>query len=143
MKYANLNQSQLALKIGKSQSSIANKIRLLNLDENIQNAVNAKLISERHARALLGAQEDKQQDYLDRILKKGLSVSQTEKMIKADQEKQEPKKKTLLKGITRNMKIALNTIHQAVKMVEHAGVDLEMREEESEDHVTVIIRFQK
>ena len=129
MKYANLNQSQLALKIGKSQSSIANKIRLLNLDENIQNAVNAKLISERHARALLGAQEDKQQDYLDRILKKGLSVSQTEKMIKADQEKQEPKKKTLLKGITRNMKIALNTIHQAVKMVEHAGVDLEMREE--------------
>ena len=45
MKYANLNQSQLALKIGKSQSSIANKIRLLNLDENIQNAVNAKLIS--------------------------------------------------------------------------------------------------
>ena len=41
------------------------------------------------------------------------------------------------------MKIALNTIHQAVKMVEHAGVDLEMREEESEDHVTVIIRFQK
>ncbi len=143
MKYANLNQSQLALKIGKSQSSIANKIRLLNLDENIQNAVNAKLISERHARALLGAQEDKQQDYLDRILKKGLSVSQTEKMIKADQEKTEPKKKQLLKGITRNMKIALNTIRQAVKMVEHAGVDLDMKEEESEDYVTVIIRFQK
>ena len=91
----------------------------------------------------MGAQEDKQQDYLDRILKKGLSVSQTEKMIKADQEKTEPKKKQLLKGITRNMKIALNTIHQAVKMVEHAGVDLDMKEEESEDYVTVIIRFQK
>lgn len=143
MKYANLNQSQLALKIGKSQSSIANKIRLLNLDENIQNAVNAKLISERHARALLGAPQDKQQDYLDKILKKGLSVSQTEKMIKADQTPSEPKKKTLLKGITRNMKIALNTIHQAVKMVEQAGIDLDMKEEESEDHVTVIIRFQK
>jgi len=143
MKYANLNQSQLALKIGKSQSSIANKIRLLNLDENIQNAVNAKLISERHARALLGAPQDKQQDYLDKILKKGLSVSQTEKMIKADQMPSEPKKKTLLKGITRNMKIALNTIHQAVKMVEQAGIDLDMKEEESEDHVTVIIRFQK
>lgn len=143
MKYANLNQSQLALKIGKSQSSIANKIRLLNLDENIQNAVNAKLISERHARALLGAKEEKQQDYLDRILKKGLSVSQTEKMIKADQEKQEPKKKAFLKGVTRNMKIALNTIHQAVKMVEHAGIALDMKEEESEDTVTVTIRFQK
>lgn len=93
MKYANLNQSQLALKIGKSQSSIANKIRLLNLEDNIQNAVNAKLISERHARALLGVDPEKQQDYLDKILKKGLSVSQTEKMVRADKEQEQPKKK--------------------------------------------------
>lgn len=143
MKYANLNQSQLALKIGKSQSSIANKIRLLNLDENIQNAVSAKVISERHARALLAVEPQKQQEYLDKIVKKGLSVSQTEKMVKADQEKGEPKKKAMLKGITRNMKIALNTIHQAVKMVEKAGVDLQMREEESDEYVTVTIRFQK
>lgn len=143
MKYANLNQSQLALKIGKSQSSIANKIRLLNLDENIQNAVNAKLISERHARALLGTEPQKQQDYLDKIIKKGMSVSQTEKMIKQDKETNEPKKKSMLKGVTRNMKIALNTIHQAVKMVEKAGVEFQMKEEESEDYVTVTIRFQK
>ncbi len=143
MKYANLNQSQLALKIGKSQSSIANKIRLLNLEDNIQNAVNAKLISERHARALLGVDPEKQQDYLDKILKKGLSVSQTEKMVRADKEQEQPKKKVMLKGITRNMKIALNTIRQALKMVEKAGIELETKEEESEDYVTVIIRFQK
>jgi len=143
MKYANLNQSQLALKIGKSQSSIANKIRLLNLDENIQNAVNAKMITERHARALLSAQPQKQQDYLDKILKKGLSVSQTEKMIKADQTSATPKKKIMLKGITRNMKIALNTIHQAVKMVEKTGVELDIKEEESEEDVILTIRFHK
>ena len=143
MKYANLNQSQLALKIGKSQSSIANKIRLLNLDDNIQNAVNAKLISERHARALLGADAQKQQDYLDKILKKGLSVSQTERMIKADQNEGEPKKRLLLKGVTRNMKIALNTIHQAVKMVEKTGVDIQMKEAESDDEVIVTLRFHK
>ena len=143
MKYANLNQSQLALKIGKSQSSIANKIRLLNLEDNIQNAVNAKLISERHARALLGVDPEKQQDYLDKILKKGLSVSQTEKMVRADKEQEQPKKKVMLKGITRNMKIALNTIRQALKMVEKAGIELETKEEESEDYVTVTIRFQK
>lgn len=143
MKYANLNQSQLALKIGKSQSSIANKIRLLNLDENIQNAVNAKLISERHARALLGTEVAKQQDYLDKILKKGMSVSQTEKMVKADKETASPKKKMMLKGVTRNMKIALNTIHQALKMVDKAGIEFQTKEEESEDYVTVTIRFQK
>ena len=131
MKYANLNQSQLALKIGKSQSSIANKIRLLNLEDNIQNAVNAKLISERHARALLGVDPEKQQDYLDKILKKGLSVSQTEKMVRADKEQEQPKKKVMLKGITRNMKIALNTIRQALKMVEKAGIELETKKKKA------------
>lgn len=58
MKYAGINQSQLALRVGKSQSSIANKIRLLNLDEEVQEAVSARRISERHARALLGLDEE-------------------------------------------------------------------------------------
>lgn len=142
MKYANLNQSQLALKIGKSQSSIANKIRLLNLDENIQNAVNAKMISERHARALLSVTPEKQQDYLEKIIKKGLSVSQTEKMVK-ESDPANSKKKIMLKGVTRNIKIAINTIHQAIKMVEKTGVDMTTTEEESDDFVIVNIRFKK
>lgn len=141
MKYAEISQSQLALRIGKSQSSIANKIRLLNLDDNIQNAVNTKLISERHARALLSVESDKQQDFLDKILKKGLSVSQTEKLIK--KEKKEPVKKAFLKGITRNTKIAINTIRQAVAMVERTGVDVEVKEQESDEDVVITIRFSK
>ena len=62
MKYSGLNQSQLALRVGKSQSSIANKIRLLNLDEDVQEAVSTKKISERHARALIGLDEEKWHD---------------------------------------------------------------------------------
>lgn len=144
MKYSNLNQSQLALKIGKSQSSIANKIRLLNLDENIQNAVNAKMISERHARALLSIDVPKQQDFLDKILKKNLSVSQTEKLIKEElSDHKDKKKKIMLKGVTRNVKIALNTINQAVKMVKKTGIDVSTSEEESEDYVTISIRVRK
>ena len=141
MKYSSLNQSQLALRIGKSQSSIANKIRLLNLDDNIQNAVSAKLISERHARALLGADKEKQQDFLDKIIKKGLSVAQTEKMVKEDKGKTE--KKPVLKGITRNMRIAMNTIHQAVKMVQRTGVEVIVKEEETQDDVMITLRFPK
>ncbi|MDE6476455.1 MAG: ParB/RepB/Spo0J family partition protein [Erysipelotrichaceae bacterium] len=141
MKYSSLNQSQLALRIGKSQSSIANKIRLLNLDDNIQNAVSAKLISERHARALLGADKEKQQDFLDKIIKKGLSVAQTEKMVKEDKGKIE--KKPVLKGITRNMRIAMNTIHQAVKMVQRTGVEVIVKEEETQDDVMITLRFPK
>ena len=69
MKYSGLNQSQLALRVGKSQSSIANKIRLLNLDEDVQEAVSTKKISERHARALIGLDEEKQHDALEKIVK--------------------------------------------------------------------------
>mgnify|MGYP000721334260 FL=1 len=61
MRFTGVNQSELALRVGKSQSAIANKIRLLQLDENIQNAVSAHQITERHARALLGLDSDKQQ----------------------------------------------------------------------------------
>lgn len=141
MKYSSLNQSQLALRIGKSQSSIANKIRLLNLDDNIQNAVSAKLISERHARALLGVDQVKQQDFLDKIIKKGLSVSQTEKLVKEDKVKNV--KKPVLKGVTRSMRIAMNTIHQAVNMVKRTGVEVIVNEEETQDDVIITLRFPK
>ncbi len=141
MKYSSLNQSQLALRIGKSQSSIANKIRLLNLDDNIQNAVSAKLISERHARALLGVNQEKQQDFLDKIIKKGLSVSQTEKLVKEDKVKNV--KKPMLKGVTRSMRIAMNTIHQAVNMVKRTGVEVVVKEEETQDDVIITLRFPK
>ena len=60
MKVSGCTQSELALKVGKSQSSVANKIRLLNLSENVQNAVSSKIITERHARSLLKLNEKQQ-----------------------------------------------------------------------------------
>ena len=141
MKYAGINQSQLALRVGKSQSSIANKIRLLNLDEEVQEAVSARRISERHARALLGLDEEKQKQTLQKIEKRGLTVAQTEKLLK--EEAQGPKKKVMLKGISKSIRIALNTIHQAVSMVNRAGCEALMQEEEREDDVIITIRIPK
>ena len=143
MKYSGLNQSQLALRVGKSQSSIANKIRLLNLDEDVQEAVSTKKISERHARALIGLDEEKQHDALDKIVKKGMTVAQTEKMLKEQAQPKKEKKKVMLKGISKNIKIAINTIHQAVNMVNRAGTAAEINEEEHEDEVIITIRIPK
>lgn len=140
MRYANINQSQLATRMGKSQSSIANKIRLLNLDQETQDAISMKKISERHARALLTVEEEKRPEVLHKIIEKGLNVAQTEKMIK---EKQQPKPKQLAKGITRNLKIALNTVRQAVKMVERSGCIVNMKETESEEEIIIELRFPK
>lgn len=143
MKYSGLNQSQLALRVGKSQSSIANKIRLLNLDEDVQEAVSTKKISERHARALIVLDEEKQHDALDKIVKKGMTVAQTEKMLKEQAQPKKEKKKVMLKGISKNIKIAINTIHQAVSMVNRAGTAAEINEEEHEDEVIITIRIPK
>ncbi len=141
MAYANLTQSQLALKMGKSQPSIANKLRLLNLCDEVQQAVSEKKISERHARALLGSDPAQQKKYLHAIVKKGLTVAQVEKMI---HEKKAPKaKKAKLKAVSRNIRIALNTVHQAVAMIQKAGTAVALKEQENDDEVIITLTFKK
>ena len=77
-----LTQEQLALKLGKSQSSVANKIRLLNLSDEVQEALMEEKISERHARSLLKIQSaEKQKEMLDRIINERLTVRKTEEEI--------------------------------------------------------------
>ena len=138
---ANLTQSQLALKMGKSQPSIANKLRLLNLCDEVQQAVSEKKISERHARALLGSDPVQQKKYLHAIVKKGLTVAQVEKMI---HEKKAPKaKKAKLKAVSRNIRIALNTVHQAVAMIQKAGTAVALKEQENDDEVIITLTFKK
>ena len=77
-----MTQEQLAQKMGKSQSSIANKIRLLKLSDNVQDALMKKQISERHARSLLKLDSMSQQnDLLKRIINERLTVRKTDEEI--------------------------------------------------------------
>lgn len=77
-----LTQEQLADKMGVSQSTIANKLRLLNLDEDVQNALLNEKISERHARALLSLQKDEQKKWLKKIIDKRMTVRQLDIELK-------------------------------------------------------------
>ena len=77
-----ITQEGLAKKLGKAQSTIANKIRLLNLDDEVQNYLLNNRISERHARSLLRIPDkDKQVEMLHRIVEERLTVKQTDKEI--------------------------------------------------------------
>lgn len=144
MKTTGISQSQLALKLGKSQSAIANKIRLLQLDTKVQQAVTARQISERHARALLALPKEKQEQALTTIVKKGLTVAQSEQMIRKETAPAKPRKqKKVLKGLSRNIKIGLNTIDQAVAMIEKSGISIHREVMENEDEVVVTLRFSK
>lgn len=141
MQYQNITQSELAKQMGKSQPNIANKIRLLNLSTNIQNAVESKMISERHARALLSLDNQKQNEVLDEILKNSLTVDQTEKKVKKFSEKKKIEKQT--KGYARNVQVAINTIKQAVSMVENTGIDAHLNLDENDEYVCIKINIKK
>ena len=83
----NLTQVALAKGVGKSQSAVANKLRLLNLIEPVQNAILDGLITERHGRALLGLTDDQQRKLLMRVVNEKLTVRQTEEAVAALQGK--------------------------------------------------------
>ena len=83
----NLTQDALSEKVGKKRSSVANYLRLLKLPNEVQLALKEGLISMGHAKALAGAPDEEQVRLLKKCLKKGLSVRQTEELVRAWSEK--------------------------------------------------------
>ena len=86
-----MNQEELAEKIGKSQSAIANTLRLLTLSEEVQEALLEVKISERHARSLLKLKNEKDQvKMLNRIINERLTVRRTDEEIEKMMFDEEP-----------------------------------------------------
>ncbi len=79
-----LKQQEIAEKVGKDRATIANSLRLLNLDEKIQQAISKGNISVGHAKVLLGAPESKQIRIFNEIISKGLSVREAERLVEAE-----------------------------------------------------------
>ena len=140
-KASGMTQEQLAEKIGKSQSSVANKIRLLNLPEEIQNGVMEGTITERHGRALLSASSDNQKKIYQDIIRKNLNVRQTEELIEKTGSVRKERKKQKTKGFSRNIRVAVNTVEQSVRMIEKLGIPVTMETQQTENEVRLIIHI--
>lgn len=142
-----LTQEALAQRLGKNQSTIANKLRLLKLPDEVQTAVLDKQITERHARALIKVNDPEiQVKVLNLILKKELNVKQTEEHInKLNQPDETPAKKqpSKRKGVNKDIRIAMNTIRQSLSMVSDTGIDVETDEEELDDFYQITIKIPK
>lgn len=144
IKIHELTQEALAQRLGKSQSTIANKLRLLKLPNEIQNAILNKSITERHARALIALKDDvKQTQLLNEIIEKQLNVKQTEEKMKKLLSNEPKKKRPSLRGFNKDMRIAMNTIRQSLTMVSDTGVKLETEEEDLEDYYQITIKIPK
>jgi ParB family transcriptional regulator, chromosome partitioning protein len=140
----NLTQEALAQRLGKGQSTVANKLRLLKLPQEVQEALLNKLITERHARSLIPLKNPQLQvQVLAEVIEKSLNVKQTEervvKLLSQNEEKPKPKRK----AFSKDMRIAVNTIRQSLTMVSDSGINLDSEEEEFEEFYQFTIRIPK
>lgn len=139
-----LTQESLAQRLGKSQSTIANKIRLLHLSDPVKLALMERKITERHARALLALdQEELQVKILEDIVTKELNVKQTEARIALLKEATKAKTKAKRISYSKDVRLALNTIRQSVDMVSSSGLSINTVEQDYEDHYEIVIKIPK
>ncbi|KRF47362.1 nucleoid occlusion protein [Priestia megaterium] len=140
----NLTQEALAQRLGKGQSTIANKLRLLKLPVEIQEAIKQKLITERHARALIPLKnQEKQLQVLAEIIEKQLNVKQTEDRVVKLLETPVKKPKAKRKAFSKDTRIAMNTIRQSLTMVSDSGISLNTEEEEFDEYFQFTIKIPK
>lgn len=118
-----LTQEEIALRVGKDRSSIANFLRLLKLPGEIKNQIQSGILSMGHARAILGIESEKEQLVLaERILSEGLNVRQTEQLIRHwSPRKGRKRTKTIAAGIDPNVKAAER------RLEEHFGTQVSIR----------------
>lgn len=141
-----LTQEALAQRLGKSQSTVANRIRLLTLPNEIQDGLMNKKITERHARALMKLKDEESQiKYYHLIIEKQLTVREIELQIKEllDGNPKVKKKRNKPKFVSKDIRIATNTIKRSLKMISDTGINVESEEEELDDYYQITIRVKK
>lgn len=138
-----LTQESLAQRLGRNQSTIANKIRLLQLSEPVKSALLTRSITERHARALLAIDsEELQIKILEDVISKDLNVKQTESRVAFFKEDVKAKKANRI-SFSKDIRLALNTIRQSIEMVTSSGLKINTEEKNHEDHYEITIRIPK
>lgn len=135
-----LTQSQAAKRLGKSQSSVANKLRLLRIDAKLADKIISAGLTERHARALLRLEDnEKLAECLEVIIEKDYNVEQTEELVEICLQEKKPKAKKQNTFVLKDIRIFLNTINKAVRMLKNAGVNIKSVQEEQDGYIKCTI----
>ncbi len=142
-----MTQEELAARLGKNQSTIANKIRILKLSPEVRRLLKENSLSERHARALLKLPDEKTRlRALGVIIRRGLNVVKSEELVEEMLEKVKPCKDEKEKKdirVFRDVRIFSNTIRQAVDMMKRSGIEAETEKKESEHFIEYTIKIPK
>ena len=140
-----LTQEQAAEKLGRTQSTIANKLRLLRLSAEEQEWIENAGLSERHARALLKLEsETKRREVLSRVIAESLNVSQTEALVNLFLNSAPPKQtRGKRKAVIKDFRIFVNTINKAVDTMRLAGINAKTHQTDNDSFIEYTIRIPK
>jgi ParB family chromosome partitioning protein len=150
-----LSQEQTARRLGKSQSAVANKLRLLRLPRDVLERARAEGLTERHARALLRLDDpETQRRALDFIIDQRMTVAAAEEYIdrlcapppaaeapgSPPPRPEKPRKSVFL---MKDVRLFLNTMDRSVDLMRSGGVDASVCREETDDAYVVTVRIPK
>ena len=141
-----LTQEEAANRLGKSQSTIANKLRLLRLTYEEQEWIVNAGLSERHARALLRIEDDAlRHEALSKIISENLNTSQTDELvgILINSVPKTTKSKGTSKAVIKDLRIFLNTINKAIDTMRLAGIDAQSDKKDTDNFIEYTIRIPK
>ena len=145
-----LTQEELAQRLGKSQSSIANKLRVLRLSAQVKDAMKDQGLTERHARALLKLKDEKDQlSIVRRIGEKNLSVKETEKMVEKtldklyDDKADGAKPRPVIIRMVKDYRLFMNTMNTAISQLRESGMRVEVEQDDSIDGVDIRISIKR
>lgn len=140
-----LSQQQAAEKLGKSQPTIANKLRLLRLSAPVIDCLRQYGLTERHARTLLRLTDPEQQLAAARhIGKRGLNVAQTEQYIDrltAENRTEPPRRRPTY--VIKDVRLFLNSVERGVRLMQSAGVSAEVGRRDTEEEILLTIHIPK
>ena len=141
-----LTQEEAAVKLGKTQSTIANKLRLLKLTYEEQEWIINAGLTERHARALLRLKnEEVRREALSRIVSQNLNTQQTENLvgIMLNSVPKNSKNVGHSKAVIKDVRIFVNTINKAVDTMRLAGIDAKSEKTENNNFIEYTIQIPK
>lgn len=138
-----LSQTDMAKRLGKSQSTLSNKIRLLSLPVDVRYFIEKEGLTERHARALLKLDNEKDiWTVLNVIKERKYNVEQTERYISSMVENKKPPKKTVIR-VFKDVRIFVNTVNKAIETMRASGIDAQSDKTETEDYIEFRVKIPK
>ena len=139
-----MTQEQLARRLGKSQSFLANKLRILHLSPALRKKLCEAGLSERHARALLSLPDERvREEALIKIAERALNVKETERLVERLLTPPEPAEKPKRVRLLRDYRLFVNSVRQGAAQLTDAGFAVELVQTDVGEGVDVLVRVRK